>query len=151
MKIRFLILFLLLGIVVQAQEYWDRKDFEIGNRSIDNTWREISFTWQTQSSFNLPDGSFLHLNNQVQKEQIDMLAVINQTNRNKVQREIDLGSPLPQRQAKEKKLFEISGELRARDPNDIFLNPYYSNPFLNNYNARGFGSRRYSPYYPYNY
>ena len=134
-------MFLLLGLTVQAQEYWDRKDFEIGNRAIENSWREIGFTWQTESQFNLPDGSFLHLKNSIQKEQVDMLAVIDKANRNKVQREIDLGSPLPQRKPKEKKLFEISGELRERDPNDIFMNPYFSNPYYQNR-----FNNRYSPY-----
>lgn len=146
MKLRLSILFLLLGFGLQAQEYWDKKDFEISNRSIDNTWREFSFTWQQQSSFNLPDGSFLHLKDQFQSEEIDMLAVIDKTNRNKVQRKIDLGSPLPQRKEREKKLFEISGDFQVRDPNDNFMNPYYSNPFMNNYNQRGFNTRIYSPY-----
>ena len=146
MKLRLSILFLLFSFGLQAQEYWDRKDFEISNRSIDNTWREFSFNWQQQSRFNLPDGSFLHLKDQFQSEEIDMLAVIDKTNRNRVQRELDLGSPLPQRKEKDKKLFEISGEIKVRDPNDAFLNPYYPNPFMQNYNQRSFNSRRYSPY-----
>lgn len=146
MKLIYLFLALFTFSSVSAQEYWDRKDFEIGNRGIDNTWKEFSFNWQTQSSFNLPDGSFLHLKNNVQDEQIDMLAVIDKTNRNRVQRELDLGSPLPQAKSKEKKIFEISGDIRARDQNDIFLNPYYSSPFIHNYNGRSFNSRRYSPY-----
>lgn len=149
MKIRLLFLFLLFGISASAQEYWDRKDFEISNRSIDNTWREYSFNWQIQSNFNLPDGSFLHLNKRIQKEEIDMLAVIDKTNRNRVQQEVNLGSPLPQRK-KEKKIFEISGDVRTRDQDDIFMNPYYPSPFLNNY-QRGFGSRRYTTPYNYNY
>lgn len=146
MKLRLSILFLLLSFGSQAQEYWDKKDFEISNRSIENTWREFSFTWQQQSSFNLPDGSFLHLKDQFQSEEIDMLAVIDKTNRNRVQREIDLGSPLPQRKEKEKKLFEISGDFQRRDPNDNFMNPYFPSPFMQNYNQRGFNARRYSPY-----
>ena len=129
MKPIYLILALFAFSNMSAQEYWDRKDFEIGNRGIENTWREFSFSWQEQSSFNLPDGSFLHLKNHIQSDQIDMLAVIDKTNRNRVQREINLGSPLPQRKEKEKKLFEISGDVRVRDPNDIFLNPYYPKSF----------------------
>lgn len=146
MKPLYLLLALFAFSNVSAQEYWDREDFEIGNRGIENTWREFSFSWQEQSRFSLPDGSFLHLKNHIQNDQIDMLAVIDQTNRNRVQREVDLGSPLPQRKEKEKKLFEISGDVRARDSNDIFLNPYYPSPFINNYNRRGLNSRRYSPY-----
>ncbi len=146
MKLRLSILFLLLGFGLHAQEYWDRKDFEISNRSIDNTWREFSFGWQEQSKFNLPDGSFLHLKNEIQDDQVDMLAIIDKTNRNKVQRKIDLGSPLPYRKEKEKKLFEISGDFQVRDPNDNFMNPYFSNPFIQNYNQRGFNTRIYSPY-----
>lgn len=146
MKLVYLFLLLFTFSSVNAQEYWDRKDFEIGNRGIDNTWREFSFTWQTQSSFNLPDGSFLHLKDNIQDDQIDMLAVIDKTNRNRVQRQLDLGSPLPQAKLKEKKIFEISGDIRLRDPNDIFLNPYYPNPFIQNYNRGTFNTRRYSPY-----
>ncbi len=145
MKLRLFLLFLFIGLSGQAQEYWDRKDFEIGNRGIENSWREIGFSWQTESKFDLPDGSFLHLRDNIQKDQVDMLAVIDKANRNKVQREIDLGSPLPQRK-KEKKLFEISGDFRERDPNDIYLNPYFSSPL----NQNGFNNRRYSPY-RYNY
>ena len=149
MKLRLLILLLFIGSFAQAQEYWDREDFEISNRSINNTWREFSFNWQTQSNFNLPDGSFLHLKDHIQDDQIDMLAAINKMNRNRVQREVDLGSPLPQRK-KEKKIFEISGDVRTRDQDDIFMNPYYPT-FLNTYNQRGFGSRRYTSPYNYNY
>ncbi|GAA4320738.1 hypothetical protein GCM10023115_47930 [Pontixanthobacter gangjinensis] len=149
MKSPFLLLFLFAFGVMNAQEYWEREDFEISNRSIENTWREFSFTWQQPSSFKLPDGSFLHLNSQVQDEQVDMLAVIDKTNRNRVERKIDLGSPLP-RQKKEKKLFEISGDFRTRDQDDIFMNPYYSSPFIQNNNGRILNYRRYSPY-RYNY
>jgi len=149
MKLRLLFIFLFVGSFTQAQEYWDREDFEISNRSIDNTWRELSFSWQTKSNFNLPDGSFLHLKNHLQDDQVDMLAAIDKMNRNRVQQEVDLGSPLPQ-QKREKKIFEISGELRTRDQDDIFMNPYYP-AFLNSYNQRGFGSRRYTSPYNYNY
>lgn len=149
MKLRLLIILLLVASSAQAQEYWDREDFEISNRSIDNTWREFSFNWQSQSNFNLPDGSFLHLKNHIQDDQIDMLAAIDKMNRNRVQQEVDLGSPLPQRK-KEKKIFEISGDFRDRDQQDIFMNPYYP-AFLNTYNQRGFGSRRYTSPYNYNY
>lgn len=145
MKFYSLIAFLLLGFTVNAQEYWDREDFEIGNRGIENTWREYGFVWQTQTNFNLPDGSFLHLKNEVQKKQVDMLAIIDKSNRTKIQREINLGSPLP-KSNKEKKLFEVTGEVRAYDRNDVFNNPYFANPFLNNYYNRGFGVRRYTPY-----
>ncbi|MDR5590621.1 hypothetical protein [Christiangramia sp. SM2212] len=150
MKFRLVFLLLLIGSFAQAQEYWDREDFEISNRSIDNTWREFSFNWQTQSSFNLPDGSFLHLKDNIQSDQIDMLAAIDKMNRNRVQQKVDLGSPLPQRK-REKKIFEVTGDIRARDQDDIFMNPYYTNPFLNNYNQRGFGTRRYTSPYNYNY
>ena len=146
MKFRILFVLLLIGSYSQAQEYWDREDFEISNRSIDNTWREFSFNWQEQSRFNLPDGSFLHLKDQFQDDQVDMLAIIDKTNRNKVERKIDLGSPLPQRREKEKKLFEFSGDVQVRDANDPFINPYYQSPFMQNYNGRTFNSRRYSPY-----
>jgi hypothetical protein len=146
MKLRFLIISLLLGLGASAQEYWNPKDFEISNRSIDNTWKEFSFSWQNQSNFNLPDGSFLHLKDEFQKDEIDMLAVIDKTNRNKVQRQINLGSPLPQKKDKERKLFEITGDFKVREPNDIYLNPYYTNPFFNNYYQPVFPSRRYSPY-----
>ncbi|MCM8570541.1 hypothetical protein NE848_14190 [Gramella jeungdoensis] len=146
MKLFYLLVFFCCAVNVNAQEYWDREDFEIGNRGIENTWREYGFVWQTESTFNLPDGSFLHLKNEVQKKQVDMLAIIDRSNRNKIQREIDLGSPLP-KSNKEKKLFEVTGEVRAYDRNDVFNNPYFANPFLNNYNnTRGFGIRRYTPY-----
>mgnify|MGYP001400799196 FL=1 len=104
MKIRLVILLLFIGSFAQAQEYWDREDFEISNRSIDNTWREFSFNWQTQSNFNLPDGSFLHLKDHIQDDQIDMLAAISKMNKNRVQREVDLGSPLPQRKKEKKRV-----------------------------------------------
>lgn len=149
MKFRFLFFLLICSTAVSAQEYWDREDFEIGNRGIENSWKDYGFTWQSPSSFNLPDGSFLHLKNNVQKQEIDMLAIIDKSNRNKVQRQIDLGSPLPQLQ-KEKKFIDITVEARPREQNDIFTNPYYANPFLNNFNYRGFGMRNYTRY-PYNY
>ncbi|MCH4823750.1 hypothetical protein ML462_11270 [Gramella lutea] len=141
MKLRLLLIFLMCGYFTQAQEYWDKEDFEISNRSIENSWREIGFSWQTESNFNLPDGSFLHLRPDIQKDQVDMLAVIDKTNRNKIERKIDLGSPLPQRK-KEKKIFEISGDFETRDPNDNFMNPYFSSP----YNQSRLNYRRYSPY-----
>ncbi len=75
-----------------------------------------------------------------------MLAVIDKTNRNRVQREVNLGSPLPQQKEKEKKLFEITGDFKVRDPNEVILNPYYPGPFLHNYSQRTFNTRRYSPY-----
>ena len=143
MKIRFLIILLLISFGASSQEYWDREDFEIGKRSIENSWREIGFTWQTESSFNISDGSFLHLKNYDQKQQVDMLAVIDKTNRTRVERKIDLGSPLPYVQ-REKKFIEVSVEPRFRDQNDVFTNPYFANPFLNNYNYRGFGMRNYA-------
>ena len=146
MKSYIIFILILSGISMNAQEYWNREDFEIGNRGIDQSWQEFSFVWQQQSSFTLPDGSFLHLKDQVQEEKVDMLAIIDKTNRNKVERKIDLGSPLPRRAEKDKKFIEITGEVRARDPNDIFLNPYYPSPFMQNYNGRSFNSRRYSPY-----
>ncbi|MBT8318798.1 MAG: hypothetical protein KJP01_01550 [Gramella sp.] len=149
MKLTYLILAFFAFSNVNAQEYWDRKDFEISNRSIENTWKDFSFSWQQQSNFSLPDGAFLHLNNQFQKKEIDMLAVIDKTNRTRVQREVNLGSPLPQQKPKEKKLFEITGDLKVRDPNDTFLNPYSPSPFMNPY-YRPFNTRRYSPY-RYNY
>ena len=150
MKLRLLFIFILSGTMAQSQEYWDREDFEISNRNImGNTWKEFSFNWQAQSNFNLPDGSFLHLKNNVQDDQIDMLAAISKMNKNRVQQEVDLGSPLPQRK-KEKKLFEVSADVRTRDQDDIFINPYYPT-FLNSYNQRGFGSRRYTSPYNYNY
>lgn len=146
MRFPLILILLFFSSGLCAQEYWNKEDFEIGNRGIDNTWREFSFNWQSQSSFSLPDGSFLHLRNDVQKDQIDMLAVIDQTNRNKIQMEFDLGSPLPQRK-QERKIFQVSGNFEARDQNDPFTNPYFYNPFLNNFNQRGLGSRRYiSPY-----
>lgn len=147
MKFYFFIFILLIGFSASAQEYerWNQEDFEIGKREIGNTWRDYGFVWQSESSFNLPDGAFLHLKNDVQKKEIDMLAIIDKSNRNRIEREIDLGSPLP-RVNKEKKIFEITGEVRAYDRNDVFNNPYFTNPFLNNYNNRGFGVRRYTPY-----
>lgn len=129
---------------VNGQEYWDRKDFEIGNRGIEYTWKEFSFVWQQESNFNLPDGSFLHLKDQTKQEEVDMLAVIDKTNRNRVQRKIDLGSPLPQKKEKERKIFELTGDVKVRDPNEVFLNSYYPSPFMQNYNGRLFNMRRYS-------
>ncbi|TRO65148.1 hypothetical protein [Christiangramia sabulilitoris] len=146
MRLKLLFIFLLVGTLGQAQEYWDRKDFEISNRGIDNTWREFSFNWQQQSNFNLPDGSFLHLRNEFQKEEIDMLAVIDKSNRNRVKQQINLGSPLPLQKPKEKKLFELTGEVKVRDANDSFMNPFYPSPFLNNFNRRSYNTRIYSPY-----
>lgn len=146
MKSIYLILAFLAFSNVNAQEYWDRKDFEIGNRGIDNTWREFSFTWQQQSNFNLPDGSFLYLKNQFQKDEIDMLAVIDKTNKSRIRQEVNLGSPLPQQKPKERKLFELTGEAKVRDPNDSFMNPFYPSPFLNNFNQRSYNTRLYSPY-----
>ncbi|TBW26650.1 hypothetical protein [Gramella sp. KN1008] len=145
MKIYSFILLFLLGFSMNSQEYWDREDFEIGNRGIENSWKEYGFVWQTESSFNLPDGSFLHLKDEIQKKQIDMLAIIDKSNRNNVQRKVDLGSPLP-KLSREKKIFEVSAEIRPYDRDDVFTNPYFTNPFLNNYNSRGFGVRRYTPY-----
>ena len=151
MKIWFLFTFLLFGMSLSAQEYWNKEDFEIGNRGIENTWREFSFNWQEPSSFNLPDGSFLHLSNEIQKDQVDMLAVIDKTNRSKIKMVVDLGSPVPQRK-QEKKVFQFSGNVEARDQNDPFTNPYFYNPFLNTYNQRsGFGTRRYTSPYNYSY
>ncbi|MDX1762053.1 MAG: hypothetical protein R3218_07865 [Christiangramia sp.] len=149
MKLRLLILTLLIGPFCQAQEYWDREDFEISNRSIDKTWKEFSFNWQEQSNFNLPDGSFLHLKNDVQDDQVDMLAIIDRANRNRVERKIDLGSPLPQRK-REKKIFEISGDFRNRDQDDIFMNPYFPSSYFQNNNGQNLNYRRFSPY-RYNY
>ncbi|APG59236.1 hypothetical protein [Christiangramia salexigens] len=142
MKIKFFFLFLIACSGLSAQEYWDRKDFEIGNRGIENSWREFGFSWQTESEFNLPDGSFLHLNNEIQKKQIDMLAVISRDQKNKIQRKVDLGSPLSGKE-KEKKVFEIKAETRLRDQNDIFANPFYSNDIFNR-NNNGYGLGRYN-------
>lgn len=145
---RFLcLLFILCGFTrLSAQEYWNREDFEIGNRSIENTWQEVGFTWQTESRFQLPEVNFLDKRIDSQKKQLNMLAILEEENRKKVERRIDLGSPIP-RTEKDKKSFEVSLEGRLRDDRDIFTNPYYANPFLNNYYYRGFGVRRYtSPY-----
>lgn len=151
MRILYILLFLLTGFSTSAQEfgYWDREDFEIGNRGIQNDWKDFSFNWQQPSEFNISDGSFMHLRNDIQKDQIDMLAIIDKSNRNKITREIELGSPLPQR-TREKKIFEVTGNIQARDRNDSFSNPFY-NPFLNNYNQRSYGVRRYNTPYRYIY
>lgn len=152
MKIRFIIFLLLSCGFAHGQEYWNPKDFEIGNRGIENTWRDYGFTWQTDSNFDLPNGNFLDLKDDFQKQQVDMLAVITKTNRNKIQRKVDLGSPLPERE-REKKTIQFRTEAVQRDQNDIFNDPLRNNPFYRNtnyYNYRGFGVRRYSPY-QYNY
>ncbi|MCP9199847.1 hypothetical protein MKO06_08020 [Gramella sp. GC03-9] len=141
MKFKILFFLLFVGLGLNAQEYWDREDFEIGNRGIENSWKEIGFTWQTESKFSLPDGSFLHLKDYNPGQQIDMVAIIDQTNRSKIQRKVELGSPLPYAK-KDKKFMEVSLEPRLRDQNDILTNPYYANPFLNNYNYRGFGMQQ---------
>lgn len=143
----FCLLFILCGFTrLSAQEYWNREDFEIGNRSIENTWKEVGFTWQTESRFQLPEVNFLEKKVDVQKKQVNMLAVIDEVNRKKVERKVDLGSPIP-REEKDRKTFEVSLERRLRDDGNIFSNPYYANPFLNNYHYRGFGARRYSTPY----
>jgi hypothetical protein len=150
MNIRLLFILLFFSAGLTAQEYWNKEDFEIGNRGIENTWKEFSFNWQAPSSFNLPDGSFLHLKDEFQKDEIDMLAVIHKSNRNRVKMEVDLGSPLPQTK-REKKVLQVTGSVKAREQDDIFINPYFYNPFLNNYNQRGLGTRRYTSPYNYNY
>lgn len=134
--------------MASAQEYWDKKDFEIGNRGIETSWREVAFNWQLTSDFNLPDGTFLNVDSN-KKQQIDMLAVIDNINAKKQQREIDLGSPLPRREPKERRIFEITGSAEPR-PGDTYINPYVA-PILDPYNRSIYRLRSSSPLYRLSY
>jgi len=152
MRIMYFLLLASIGFQAPAQEfgYWDREDFEIGNKGVQNDWKSLSFRWQEPLQFNISDGSFMHLRNDVQKDQIDMLAVIDKSNRNRITREIDLGSPIPQR-TREKKVFEVTGSVKARDQTDSFMNPF-NQPFQQPlYRHRGFGVRAYQSPFRYQY
>lgn len=148
MKFRLFLFLLILSGSVSAQEYWDRKDFEIGNRGIETTWKDFAFNWQMDSDFNLPDGTFLNVD-QNKKQQIDMLAVMEDINSKKNQRTVDLGSPLPGRERKEKRIFEITGNADPRQ-RDTYINPYVA-PILDPYNRSIYRLRSGSPLYRLSY
>ncbi len=149
MKIRLLFFFFLVCSVASAQEYWDREDFEIGDRNIDASWKALAFSWQkAESHFSLPDGTFLNVSRDAQNKQIDMLATIDRINaENEPQRKIDLGSPLGEREEKKKKFFQISGNTDPRN-SDTYINPFVA-PILDPYN-KAYLLRRNS-LYRYNY
>lgn len=149
MKSVLLVITLFISVSLSAQEYWDREDFEIGDRHIDASWQALAFSWQKESHFNLPDGIFLNLSTDTQKKQINMLAAIDQINEEKKpQRKINLGSPLGETPQKEKKLFEVTGSLDPRNT-PTFINPYVA-PTLDPYNSAYYRLRSNS-LYRYNY
>ncbi|MCM4157157.1 hypothetical protein [Gramella sp. AN32] len=142
MKFRLLIILILAGFSMNGQEYWDRKDFEIRPNKIENSWKDLSFSWQSESDFILPDGTFKD-ENLIQKKEIDMVGIIKQANSYKP-KTIDLGSPI-QIIKKERKTIEFTAETMVRDYDDIFNNPYYASPFRSNFNANPYYYRRYTP------
>lgn len=144
MKLRLFLLLMLSGSGLIAQEYWDRDDFEIGNRSIESTWIDFAFNWQESQKFNISDGLFLNVQPD-QNKQIDMLAVISNDKRYQ-NRTIDIGLPIPK---KEKKVFEFSSQAKIRDQNDIYNTSFNNNPFYRSYSRNGFNSYRYNPYGPF--
>ena len=133
---------ILAGFSMNAQEYWDRKDFEIRPNKIENSWKDFGFMWQTESEFILPDGTFKD-HNLIQKKEIDMVGIIKQANSYKP-KTVDLGSPIPNLK-KERKTIEFTAETTVRDYNDIFSNPYYASPFQSNYGVNPYYYRRYTP------
>ncbi|AVR46942.1 hypothetical protein C7S20_17690 [Christiangramia fulva] len=148
---RFLFVFVLfVSVSVSAQEYWNRKDFEISDRNIDASWKALAFNWQKSNShFDLPDGTFLNISGATQSKQIDMIAAIDRINAEKEpQREINLGSPLGEPKEKKKRFFELTGNA---DPGkmDTYINPFVA-PILDPYN-RAYYQLRSNSLYRYNY
>ena len=126
--ISFLFLFSFVG---NAQEYWDREDFEINRNGIENSWKDLGFSWINSSNFSLPEVNFLEKDVHA-PQTVDMVATINRMNAGKPEYELDLAYPLPR---SEKKTFEVTGGLRAYDADDYRNNPIMSNPFYQMYDS----------------
>jgi len=133
MKIIFFLFSVFFSLSLSSQEYWDPTDFEISNNEIRPSLSDLSFGLNSPSNFSLPSGNII--NPPLQKKQIDMMAIIEEENSHH-QRKIDLKSPIPQK--KKKKAFEITGEARAYDDNDLYNSPFNSHPYY-----RGFGNPSY--------
>ncbi|MDT0644281.1 hypothetical protein RM553_15695 [Zunongwangia sp. F363] len=130
MKLRFLFLiFFLAGIFnLEAQEYWDREDFEISNRNISSALMDVAFSWVEEKQFSLPSGEFIN-KDPYERRTVDLKAVLaRKKNEREPTVEIDFRFP-----EKKKKAIEVSGDTDyARD--DFSRNSYY--PY-----SRGFGNQ----------
>lgn len=156
MKFRLLFLLFLFsglsGLVAQEFEPWNPADFDLSRNELNLGMENFDFGFE-KSSFNLPSGEFLNVD-QNKRNGIDIVALIDEKN-NYRQRTVDIGSPLPK---KERKDFEISNNNglynRAEVENDALnSNPYYRNQriyqnALHNSGVRSMYGRRpfYSPY-----
>lgn len=130
-----------------AQEFprWNKADFEIKSIPIEIQRIDHVFLWETDYFFNLPEVNFLSIDSD-RKQQVDMLAVIDKTERNKIRRQVDLGSPIPEFQ-KEKKGVQFSVEPTYRrdnsfNANNLSNNPYFVSPLLYDYYRNNYHTRR---------
>lgn len=156
MKFRLLFLLFIFscvpGLMAQEFEAWNPADFDLSRNELNLGMENFDFGFE-KSSFNLPSGEFLNVD-QNKRNGIDIVALIDEKN-NYRQRTVDIGSPLPK---KERKDFEISNNNglynRAEVENDALnSNPYYRNQriyqnALHNSGVRSMYGRRpfYSPY-----
>lgn len=130
MKIQILglIIFLMACVSMHAQEFLDQQKFIIGIEHIQPSLSTTDLTSSLKSDFNLPDGSFLHLQ-VIKRQEVDMLAVITKEN-NKKPRTVDIGDPIPK---KKKKTLEITGTSEALDYDAQNTRLYTLNPFYQRY------------------
>lgn len=155
MKLRllFFLSFTLSVSGLQAQEFetWNAADFDLSVREINPALEDFEFGF-SKSKFDLPDGSFLNVEDNRQNG-VNIVALIEESN-NYRQRTVDLGSPLPRREKKDVE-FSAQNSLRERGVENEALNsnPYYRNQqiyqnALHNSNLRSMYGRRYyySPY-----
>lgn len=155
MKLRLVFLLLLFsgfyGLQAQEFETWNAADFDISIRQINPALEDFDFGF-SKSKFDLPDGSFLNVDDYRQNG-VNIVALIEEKN-NYRERTVDIGSPLPQREKKDVE-FSVQNTLRERGVENEALNsnPYYQNQriyqnALHNSNLGSMYGRRYyySPY-----
>ncbi|WP_373056101.1 hypothetical protein [Zunongwangia sp. H14] len=135
MKSRLLIFFFFLAGIfnLEAQEYWDREDFEISNRNVSSALMEVGFAWVQEKQFNLPSGEFMN-KDPYERRTVDLKAILAQK-KNEREPTVEIDFRFPE---KKKKTIEVSGDTDyARD--DFSRNYYY--PY-----SRGFGNQNYLRY-----
>lgn len=155
MKLRLVFLLLLFsgfsGLQAQEFETWNAADFDLSIKQINPALEDFDFGF-SKSKFDLPDGSFLNVD-EYRQNGVNIVALIEEKN-NYRERTVDIGSPLPQREKKDVE-FSAQNTLRERGVENEALNsnPYYQNQriyqnALHNANLRSMYGRRYyySPY-----
>lgn len=127
-KILGLIIFSMACGSLHAQEFLDQQDFVIGIEHIQPSLSTTDLATSLRSSFDLPDGSFLHLQ-VIKRQEVDMLAVITKEN-SKKPRTVDIGDPIPK---KKKKAIQLTGTAEALDFDEQNPGMYSPNPFYQRY------------------